>query len=230
MTGKEKKRKAAGSKKHVEHARNVQALSGKRTRRRLLATSLKAKRLVERNRGTLLNSYRLIRDHFKELEKGKHVEAEGISIERAATGKFKGKKNIFTLLVKTREFEFFVKVFEPRAEVDIIRGLNVLEHHLRQTHYKVEGVNMVSIKPLLLYEDLVGKRSFLVTRFLKESEVEQVSNMKKSNKKSKISKALLRLRLKMDALHDVWEVADVNAFYHRETDTVYLFDIYHFKP
>ncbi len=196
----------------------------------MLATSLRAKLIVKRNSGTLMTAYRLIRDNFRALKKGRFIATEEMSIERAATGKFKGKKNIFTLLVKTREFGFFVKVFRPRAEVDVLRGLRLLEEELRHNHYSIEGVRMTPLRPLLVYEDLVGKRSFLVSGFLEKSEAEQVSHMKKSKLKDKLEGVILRFGTRMEALHDVWEIAPVNAFYHKEKDTVYLFDIYHFVP
>lgn len=218
------------TKNKTRTTRSVKTLKAKRNRTRMLAQSLIARRIVQRNRGMLLNAYRLIKENFDNLKKGNSIKSKGIFVGQAATGKFKGKKNFLTLLVKAKGMNFFVKIFELRNEVDIMQGFSTLENWLQQHHYTVEGIKIKPLRPLLLYEDSNSKVGYLVTPFFREGEVEQVQYMEDKQKKKKITAVIGRLNREMEALHDVWEIATVNAFYHPRTDSVLLFDIYRFMP
>ncbi len=215
--------------------RNSRRLIGLQVKERgakLLARSVETKQLVREKKGLFLKTYGLIEKNFEDFRNGAEFNDKegGLHIKKANTGSRKGSHNQMTLKVSAQGREFFIKIFELKDYLNVLKGIRTVEDYLRRRNYKIENVTIRVIKPHLLYENRATGRGYLVTDFFNESEVILVHDMpKKSEERKRIINAIEVLRKPLEYKHDVIEIQPFNAFYCQKTDTVLLFDLQHFN-
>ncbi len=198
----------------------------------MLARSPELRQFMKEQRGAFSRASKIIRQHFEELRLGgsEFVDKEKkLSIKKASTGSFKGTHNDVTLKVKVENRAFFVKIFDYKDYLDVLRGFRTAESYLRRRKYKVAGLSVKVIKPLLLYEDRLRKKIYLTTDFFEEGKVIQVKDMRKDENKARVIKALDELTREIEHKRNIIEIQPLNAFYNQETNTVLLFDLQYFQ-
>lgn len=210
-------------------ARGEILLGVRKSRRRLLAYSREFREFARKNRG-IVRAYQLIRDNLEILRGGRKEvvdEKNGITIREDATGSYKGGDFSRTYRASIGGHDFFVKRTTVRIAGATLSALRFLDDYLRTKNYQIGGFKVQIIKPHLIYESTEPKVCYLVTDFYHKDEVTQVSDMQ-SKLGEKVKEAVLALRRgsKADSLGgQIVEIELYNAFYHKGTNTIFIYDI-----
>jgi len=201
----------------------------KAQKKRVLFYSAQAKEFARQNRGALLEARILLRENIMRIRNGETVSNKkgNISIAKAATGSEKGKRNFLTAKVSINEKALFLKVVDHQAANEIMDASMKAEKILRESGYKIDGINVRQIKPHIIYEDWMKKMTFVVTEFFEKNDVIQVHDMKGTIIKRKIKKVLERLWRKTDRnLEEPLDISEKNSFYDAKTRTILLYDFF----
>jgi len=174
----------------------------------------------------IIPAHRLIRRVWRTIgETPVMDEKTGITVQRAATGRYKGQLNSGTFKVTFGGRQFFVKLFRQAEGWRILRGVEKVDNLLQQSNYKLQGLKVMPIKPHIIYDR--GRRSgVLVSDFFGEGEVVQVAGMPRGEKKARIKRAMEELHMKMEENSVVVSgLNEVNAFFLPAENTVLLYDL-----
>lgn len=188
---------------------------------RTLAYSRRFKLFIKKNKGPLVKAFRLIEEKFGGLARGAVIESsEGIRIEKAATGSYKGVHNLLTAKVTFAGKQFFVKNCRSFAANENLSWAIKADEYLKKQDYKIGGFNVRVLMPHLVY--LGREKAYVVSDFFSESEVAQVCDYR--GKKHRELKSVLNHLRKTVAKQEL-DLIDLNAFYQPATRTILLFDL-----
>jgi len=187
----------------------------------IFANSTASKEFKRMHRGVFSKARKLIQDKFKYLERGGIAVDKKcqVAVEKAFTGKFPGTKNILTMKVTVEGKELFVKIAKPRLIKANVSGLAKANEFLQKKGYRFGKFNVRAILP---FKAVTFKNvSYLATDFLREGEVTQVYKAKNSKEIEKCIKALDKELSKIGVV----DAIPANAFFHKKTNTILLFDL-----
>ena len=187
----------------------------------IFADSETAREFKRMHRGIFSTARKIIQEKLGLIEKGKIVVNKEctVAVQAARTGKFSGKKNFLTMKVTAEGKEIFVKISNPHLIKANVSGLVLADEFLGKKSYKFGKFNVRVILP----QKAVTFRgvSYLATNFLRPGEVELVSEMENAGE---IKSCLKNIEKELSRI-GVTDVLPENAFYHRKTGTILLFDL-----
>jgi len=203
----------------------------KDTGTKMLARSPEAAVFLKENKGSFFQAARLIRQNFEELRRGgaKVIDKEkGLSIKKAGTGSCIGKHNHVTLKVTIKGKHFFLKIFEYKDYIGVLRGIRTAEGYLKRRNYRICGETIRPIKPHLLFENRLTKKAYIATDFFDEKDAVLVEDMPEGKKKKSITNAINELKKELEHKKNIIDIWPLNAFYQPKTDSVLLFGLQHY--
>ena len=202
-------------------------MTRKHSRRKFLAFSKEGKRLVRENRGLLGETSRLIEENFGRLQRMEQVAGtEGLRIE-PFKGAVPGNQNIMTLKVSKNGKTFFVKI--SRSDLygtegsDMVFTAERTVDRLRKGKSIFKGFKVKLVKPMIVYEDRLKVKVFLVTEFIEGDNIMHMWNLDKRKEHKPAIKAIFAAR-KYLAKHGIMDVSPRNAFVDLESKKIYIFD------
>lgn len=214
-------KQALGQRAGKEHMLEWQAPKINNRHGRVFANSEKAREFNRIHAGIFPMARRLIQEKFEHIQKGKIVTDKEctVAVQKARTGKEPGTKNFLTMKVTVEGTGFFVKLAKPHLIEANINGLVLADKFLMKKGYKQGKFNVRAIMPLkaVTFKGV----SYMMTEFLGPDEVVQVSEMRNAGE---ITKCIRELDKELSKIR-VYDALPVNAFYHKKTNTILLFDL-----
>ena len=178
-----------------------------------------------RNKKVLRAVYRVISNDV-ELEKlrlGVPFEGHDFRISNETTGSFKGIWHIAALKVSFARKNFFVKIMWGRKAEDALKGMRIVEDFLKRKKHSINNFNVHVIPAIMLYDEAVSFKSYLVSRFYKEGEVRQVCDLSGKLRRD-IDDTLNIVNFSRERL-GIDDIDSHNAFYFPKDNSIGLFDI-----
>ncbi|MFH0714219.1 MAG: hypothetical protein V1847_00710 [Candidatus Diapherotrites archaeon] len=141
------------------------------------------------------------------------------------SGSYEGNKNFGTFRIRKGSHTYFVKIAKSRDALKCINGTINAQNALKEMPETTEGFRIQIIPPLYVVENKLKDRCAIVTASLPEkyfSQLETVSSYDEVGKKAR--KVITSL---FDKFFDkgVVDVFPRNAFLHRKTNTIFLYDL-----